>query len=183
MKLQIASLLASHKSEIPLKYVDVQMQSGTNDCGLLAIAYATALCLGELRGKYIIEQTATRAHLIKCLETGVSLMFPMRKTRRTSRRVKSTATIKVCCDCRIPTRSSSDRVLCTNCRKQGRPLEFFQGGARKKKEICMYLAAKSGQAEPVLAAKNSPAGLVIYMSFTMQSWRNAACTATYGGAN
>ena len=34
MKLQIASLLATQKFEIPLKYVEVQMQSGTNDCGL-----------------------------------------------------------------------------------------------------------------------------------------------------
>ena len=52
VKQQIAALLATRKPAIPLKYVDVQMQSGANDCGLFAIAFATALCSGELPGKY-----------------------------------------------------------------------------------------------------------------------------------
>ena len=60
VKQQIAALLATPKSEIQLQYVDVQMQSGANDCGLFAIAFATALCLGELPGKYIFEQRAMR---------------------------------------------------------------------------------------------------------------------------
>ena len=39
------------------------------------------------------------------------------KARRISTRIKSTATIKVCCDCRMTKRSSLNRVQCTNCRK------------------------------------------------------------------
>ena len=69
---------------------------------------------GELPGKYIF---ATREHLIKCLETGVFSTFPVYITRRMSTRVESTATSKVCCDCRMPMLSNSNRVQCTNCRK------------------------------------------------------------------
>ena len=42
-KAQIASLLATQHPVITLKFVDLQMQSGTYDCGLFAIAHATAL--------------------------------------------------------------------------------------------------------------------------------------------
>ena len=41
-KAQIASLLATQHPVITFKFVDLQMQSGTYDCGLFAIAHATA---------------------------------------------------------------------------------------------------------------------------------------------
>ena len=62
------STTGTQKSDTQLQYVDVQMQSGANDCGLFAIAFATALCHGELPGKYIFERRAMRGHLMKCLE-------------------------------------------------------------------------------------------------------------------
>ena len=48
---------------ITLKFVDVQMQSGTYDCGLFAIAHATALALGEQPGNYLYDQPKMRKHL------------------------------------------------------------------------------------------------------------------------
>ena len=115
MKQQNAALLTTQKSEIQLQYVDVQMQSGANDCGLFAIAFATTLCLGELPGKYIFEQRAMRGNLMKCLEAGEFSMFPVRKIRRSSKRIKSTSIIKVYCDCRMPELPSSSMVQCTKC--------------------------------------------------------------------
>ena len=117
VKQQIAALLATQMSEIEMKYVDVQMQSGHNECGMFAIAYATTLCLGEQPDNYILEQGAVRRHLIKFLEKGTFDMFPVRKTRRQSTRIKSTATIKVFCDCRMPELPSSGMVQCKNCRE------------------------------------------------------------------
>jgi len=46
VKQQIASLLKTEETSINLQVVDVHTQSGGSDCGLYAIAYATALCLG-----------------------------------------------------------------------------------------------------------------------------------------
>ena len=91
VKQQITALLATQMPEIEMKYGDVQMQSGHNECGIFAIEYATALCLGEQPGNNILEQGAMRRHLIKCLEKGTFDLFPVRKTRRQSTRIKSTA--------------------------------------------------------------------------------------------
>ena len=58
--------------------MDVQMQSGTYDCGLFAIAFATALVGGEHPGKFLFNQDSMRQHLIKCLELGEITMFPVK---------------------------------------------------------------------------------------------------------
>ncbi len=42
----LASLLATEGSEIIANFMDVPLQSGSNDCGLFAIAYAVTIALG-----------------------------------------------------------------------------------------------------------------------------------------
>ena len=41
---QIAALLATPKPAIAVKYMDTQMQCGSTDCGIFAIAFAAAPC-------------------------------------------------------------------------------------------------------------------------------------------
>ena len=60
MKRQIAALLATKHSVITLKHMDVQIQSGTYDCGLFAIAFAMALVHGEHPGKFLFNQDSMR---------------------------------------------------------------------------------------------------------------------------
>ena len=67
-KAQIEVLLTTEEPSIKLNFMDVQMQSGGYDCGLFAIAFATALVLGEKPGGFLFDQQKMRAHLIKCLE-------------------------------------------------------------------------------------------------------------------
>ena len=45
-KKQIASIVSSSEKEIKLKMMNVQKQNGGCDCGLFAIAFATALANG-----------------------------------------------------------------------------------------------------------------------------------------
>ena len=47
---QIAALLATPKDAIKVKYIDTQMQSGSSDCGIFAVAFVTALANGEAPG-------------------------------------------------------------------------------------------------------------------------------------
>ena len=68
---QIASLLATQQPNIKVKFMDVQMQSGSSNCGLFTIAYATALRFGLPRGNFFFEQSEMRSHLQKCLEEQV----------------------------------------------------------------------------------------------------------------
>ena len=79
---QIATLLASPSSHITLKFMDVQMESGTYDCGLFAVAFATALTFGYNPGQYFFDQPSMREHLWNCLRYQNMSMFPVIKERR-----------------------------------------------------------------------------------------------------
>ena len=78
----VSSLLATNNASITLQYVDVMRQAGRSDCGLFAIAFATALASGTDPGKLYFDQARMRQHLIQCFEARCMLQFPVRKTRR-----------------------------------------------------------------------------------------------------
>ena len=46
-ELQIASIVNTSQPKISIEFVDVQKQCGSSGCGVYAIAYATALSLGQ----------------------------------------------------------------------------------------------------------------------------------------
>lgn len=52
MKAQAAALLETEFPAICLQFMNVQMQVGGYDCGLFAVAFATALAFGEPPGHY-----------------------------------------------------------------------------------------------------------------------------------
>ena len=116
VKHQIASLLATTQNTIRLRHMDVQMQSGGYDCGLFAIAFATALVHGEQPGRFLFDQDKMRHHLLKCLQEGELTPFPVKKTRRNACRVKSWDTIEVHCVCRMPEVSGVEMIECSNCK-------------------------------------------------------------------
>ena len=79
---QIASLIHTEKPEISLKFIDVPVQAGLNDCGLFAIAFATALALGMRPEEFQFNQHERRKHLCRCFEKGRMEMFPVVRQRR-----------------------------------------------------------------------------------------------------
>ena len=115
VKRQIAALLATDHDKITLKHMDVQMQSGTYDCGLFAIAFATTLVHGELPGRFLFDQDSMRRHLVRCLELGEMTMFPVKKTRRSAGRIKSEDIIEIHCSCRMPEIPEVDMIECSGC--------------------------------------------------------------------
>ena len=116
-KTQIASLLATNHSAIELKYMDVQMQSGGYDCGLFAIAFATALTYGSQPGLFLFDQEKMRRHLRKCFEDGQITPFPTKKKRRTAMRVKAVELVPVYCTCRMPELPGSKWLECSQCKE------------------------------------------------------------------
>lgn len=56
--------------------VPIQRQTGGRDCGVYAIAIATALAFNLDPSKIKFKQSAMRPHLIKCLEIGTVSPFP-----------------------------------------------------------------------------------------------------------
>ena len=59
-----------------IKVVKAQKQMGTKDCGLFAIAYATALALGQNPSKLTFYQESMRSHFVACLEQEKLTLFP-----------------------------------------------------------------------------------------------------------
>ena len=109
MKAQIACLLATKKEKIELKFIDVLLQSGKYDCGLFAVAFATALVHGQQPGKFMFDQQAMRKHLRLCLQNKVMPMFPIKKTRRVMAKVKS---VEIYCTCRMPPIPDVEMIEC-----------------------------------------------------------------------
>lgn len=115
-KKEIASILCTKKSEIQLKIMDVQMQAGGSDCGLFAIAFATAIVNGIPPEKFLFNPTRMRKHLYKCLQNERMTMFPTMKERRGATKAKSSNTINIFCVCRMPELQNIEMVACCKCK-------------------------------------------------------------------
>ena len=50
-------------------------QEGVNDCGIFAIAAATALAFGSAPVQ--LQQSGMRDHILKCFEDGTMIPFPI----------------------------------------------------------------------------------------------------------
>ena len=66
----IADILQSPKSSISLILNDVQVQANQDDCGLFALANASALCNGIDPCTIVYTQSAMREHLCNCFHHG-----------------------------------------------------------------------------------------------------------------
>jgi len=67
----------------------------TADCGLFAMAFATALAYGEQPGHFPFNQSKVRQHQLKSLQDGEITPLPLKKNRRNGRRVKTWNTIQI----------------------------------------------------------------------------------------
>ena len=101
-KQQIPCLRMVTEPNLVIAFADVQMQAGGSDCGVFAMAFATAICFGQSPGKFHFDQQRMRDHLVACLEKQEFSMFPIRKERRQGRKVKSSETVALHCVCRMP---------------------------------------------------------------------------------
>ena len=99
----IASLLNASGDSITIKVPHSQLQEGTEDCGLFAIATATSLCFGILPSTVFWQQRKMRNHLKECFEQKKLTPFPGRDLQ--SARIVSeeplltTVAVRVYCSC------------------------------------------------------------------------------------
>ena len=117
---QVAAVAKCQDTNLEVRFVDVQVQEGTNDCGLFAIAFATALCNGVDPYSLSLDQKSMREHLLNCFEEGEMLPFPLssqpRRFRR--RRVRKVQKVPVYCHCRLPwDRRDTSHGSLAQCRK------------------------------------------------------------------
>ena len=122
LKMHIASILHSELSVIQLQFPQVQRQSGSSDCGLFALAFATSVVFNVKPEECFFEQKLMRSHLATCFEEGKISMFPMKRRRLCRAQPEDLDTIELHCLCRMPEFSSSKWVQCSSC------LKWFHAG-------------------------------------------------------
>ena len=115
VKKQIASLLLSPERKIAIEVKDVQQQTNNTDCGVFAIAYATALCFGHDPCYLHFNRREIRLHLWKCFMDQKFTMFPF--TARNPAKNCKLVSFEIYCICRQPWDPDSQirMVQCENC--------------------------------------------------------------------
>ena len=112
---QIALLYHCTHREIRLQFINTQMQYGGSDCGLFAVAFATALALQHNPEHYHFVQDKLRSHLLRCFQDGKMTMFPYDRTRRARNRIKNECSFGIYCTCRLP--KSGNMIECSKCKE------------------------------------------------------------------
>ena len=116
-KKQIASILCTEQSRIELHTMDVRLQAGGSDCGLFAIAFATAIVNGVPPDKFIFDQANMRQHLYQCLQSGKLQMFPTLSNEEAPLELRPRTNIDVLCLCRMPELQGIEMVECCQCKE------------------------------------------------------------------
>lgn len=94
--------LLSPQDAVTFFNVKVQKQIGRADCGLLALVFATDLCLALERHNQKYKQNEMRQHLIHCLESGKMTPFPKTDRRVQTHLSYNKIAIKIFCLSRLP---------------------------------------------------------------------------------
>lgn len=105
----IAAILHTNAEKLNVRFIDCIQQVGIEDCGLFAIANATALCLGEEPSSYVWKQSQMREHLLKEFRRGEIGLFPYSRRSRAGK-VKREEKVMLCTCCRMPTNSCVMKV-------------------------------------------------------------------------
>ena len=116
LKCIIADMLQSSNDSIVVQYIKMQEQFGASDCGLFAIATATAICNGQDVCMLEFDQSVMRKHLLQCFQSGAMLPFPSHSIAARKPKVMKEELVERHCHCRLPY-TGSKMVQCDGCQK------------------------------------------------------------------
>ena len=97
---------------LDIQIMDMQRQSGGDDCGLFAIASALCLCEGKDPGTQSWNQQSMRQHLLQCFADGE--LKPFQSEKRRKRAAKLTQRVQLYCTCKT-TKKSDTMIKCCSC--------------------------------------------------------------------
>ena len=100
------------------RYKLCQLQDGSGDCGLFALAFAAVLAASGHPSAYLFDQQAMRRHLHMCLSTDTFSPFPTRRIGRVNKKKARMCTnVHVYCTCRMPASFGKTMIQCAKCRR------------------------------------------------------------------
>ena len=134
---QIAGILSTKEAEITLKFMDVPVQSGASDCGVYAIAFATALAQGKHPECYVFSQHKMRAHLRRCLISGKMEIFPYTEVHMCNAgKIRAMQAVPIYCLCRMPEQPGETMLACSSCKERFHGACETSPAATCKKWLC-----------------------------------------------
>ena len=80
-----------------VEFFDVQIQEGSCDCGLFAVAFITSVCNGQDPAVLSYKQNAMRKHILKSIEDGMMTALPSSASRHPKASIRKN--ILVYCIC------------------------------------------------------------------------------------
>lgn len=110
MKELFASLIHAKEPSILLAIENIQQQQDSCNCGLFAIAFATAESFGHSLKRFNFDVQKMRTHLISCLEKGMMSPFPGEVKIQPSP-LNIIATYRIYCSCRMPYDAASGEPM------------------------------------------------------------------------
>lgn len=112
---QLAWLTYGSHRQLCVNFANVTRQIGSGDCGLYAIAYATALVSGLDPTQVHFDQKNMRGHLINCLKNRHFTQFPSKPRTLSGTTILSNQVIPLSCLCRMPRDKVIKDVLTIKC--------------------------------------------------------------------
>ena len=88
--------------------------TGTNDCGLFALAAATSICF-KCPGSLKYDQPAMRSYFNACMWNGIMTPLPTSATAVRRQQANKCVEIDIYCSCRLPDNKKERMVLCDKC--------------------------------------------------------------------
>ncbi|XP_028410162.1 uncharacterized protein LOC114532775 [Dendronephthya gigantea] len=121
-KQQLASFMCIQNAEMKIIMKSVQQQTSHVDCGVFAIAFATALALGQDPSKLRYDVPKMRPHLVECLKLKKMSPFPeMKPGSEIVLSKRKFYTVELFCSCRMPyekPKSEADLMAqCGSCKE------------------------------------------------------------------
>lgn len=115
VKQALALMCHTDKCFLEIQLMDVARQIGSADCGLLALAYATSLCMGQDPVNVMYEQKIIRRHFLECIVSGKMTAFPVNCNRTLRKPISFTTSIQIYCSCRQIYVKGQRMIQCNAC--------------------------------------------------------------------
>ena len=115
VKQQLAAMCHAPTPALEVQSMNVTRQAGSGDCGLLALAYATSVCLGQDPVNLVYDQENLRKHFLKCVNDDKITAFPICCNRTVRKPVAFTATERLYCVCRQIYVRGQHMIQCQSC--------------------------------------------------------------------
>ena len=93
----ISALLQTQEDQFAAEFIDVQIQEGSHDCGLFAVAYITSICNEQDPAVLLYKLNAMRMHILKSIEDGVMSISPSSASRRSKASARKNTPVYCIC--------------------------------------------------------------------------------------